>query len=202
MSSNLQGQIGNTSEQQNLSVTTVIRRKVKPGKEAEYEAWAREIASKALAFDGHQGVNLIPPAGKDDRYTLIFRFDSHEHLQAWEDSQTRKDLAKVGSELSEPETTEVKRYDSLEFWFDLEQKQKAPGRPAKYKMVTLTVLGLYPMIRFFIPLLPKIPVINLIYLLPDWLATVPALFITTGILTYLVMPLITKVFKFWLYPGS
>ena len=66
-------------------VTVVISRKVRPGKEAEFEAWLHGVCGDALRFPGHMGVNVLKPTEAGSReYVLIFRFDSYAHLAAWE----------------------------------------------------------------------------------------------------------------------
>jgi antibiotic biosynthesis monooxygenase (ABM) superfamily enzyme len=76
---------------------------------------------------GYCGVETIRP---DDgaavrQYVSIVRFDSYEHLHAWEQSGLREAwLARLPSGVVEAEA-EVARLEGLEFWF---QRASGGGR--------------------------------------------------------------------------
>ena len=58
-------------------VTTIISRKVKAGREAEYERWMAGICAAAPASPGYLGSEVIKPSSKSKpEYIIIFRFDS------------------------------------------------------------------------------------------------------------------------------
>ena len=59
---------------------------------ADYEAWLKEIIPAAKAFEGHKGVNIIRPNGSQRDYTIILHFESVDKLNAWFESEKRKDL--------------------------------------------------------------------------------------------------------------
>jgi len=63
---------------------------LRAGAEAQYEAWLKSITSAAQRFPGHRGVNIIRPPEGSGRYTIVLRFDTLEHLQAWLGSETRR----------------------------------------------------------------------------------------------------------------
>ena len=69
----------------------------------------------------------------------MFRFDSVEHLRAWEVSPERAELLAAGEELVH--STDVHRVSGLETWFAL------PGRtapaPPRWKMFVVSVVGIY-----------------------------------------------------------
>src|SRR5262245_32409243 len=48
---------------QSCPVTVVIRNRVRPGKEAEFEDWLRGITQAASQFDGYLGFNVVRPGG-------------------------------------------------------------------------------------------------------------------------------------------
>ena len=71
-------------------VTVTVSRRVKPGREAGYEAWLKHISGVAGRFPGHMGVNVIRPDGvRHKDYVTIVRFDSYRHLRHWEESPER-----------------------------------------------------------------------------------------------------------------
>src|SRR5207253_2829011 len=56
-------------------LTVVVRRRVKPGKESEFEAAMHEFIGFALSFPGHLDVHVLrPPASEPRDYTVVDRF--------------------------------------------------------------------------------------------------------------------------------
>ena len=70
---------------------------------------------------------------------MVFRFDSAQHLQDWEDSRERQTLLAEGEHLVE--ATDMHRVSGLETWFSL------PGRtapaPPKWKMFLVSATVFY-----------------------------------------------------------
>lgn len=66
-------------------LTVVVTWRVRKGREREFEAWRHEIAAAALKYPGHMGVNVILRSGAEREYVVIFRFDTYEHLRAWQE---------------------------------------------------------------------------------------------------------------------
>lgn len=75
-------------------VTTIVTWKIQEGREKQFETWRHEIEAAATKFPGHLGVNLIVPNNGSREYTVIFRFDTYEHLRTWQESDIRLDLLK------------------------------------------------------------------------------------------------------------
>jgi antibiotic biosynthesis monooxygenase (ABM) superfamily enzyme len=66
---------------------------VAPGKEAEFHALEGRLDTACQAFPGFLSVERVPPVpGVQDHWALRLRFDSAEHLQAWLDSEPRRQL--------------------------------------------------------------------------------------------------------------
>ena len=80
-----------TTREATQPVTVVVTRRVKPGREAAYEAWLERLIREASVLPGYLGTNVQRPAATGPReYTSVFRFDSVEHLRAFEDSDLRR----------------------------------------------------------------------------------------------------------------
>lgn len=174
-------------------VTVSISRRVRPGQEAAYEAWLHGIIDAASGFPGHQGVNILRPSGKTDgQYVLIYRYDSWANCENWEQSQTRATwVAKLG-DIVEGEA-QMERVTGLEFWFNLPEIP-AGAHASQHKMaLTLIVVVfclVYPLQVWLGPLLA------------DWPSALRSLLIViiqVLLMTYLVMPRVTKVLKGWLF---
>jgi hypothetical protein len=172
-------------------VTVVIRHRVRPGKEAEFEDWLRGITQAASPFHGYLGFNVVRPASPEQpEYVIFFRFDTFANLEQWEESETRRDwLGRLDPLTVRPPTRE--RHTGLEVWFT---PPSGHAQPARWKMAVVTFLAVYPLISLVqlvvVPLLEDLP-------LPVRTLATSALFV--GLMTYLVMPLMTRLFSGWLY---
>ncbi|PHM06309.1 antibiotic biosynthesis monooxygenase [Nostoc sp. 'Peltigera malacea cyanobiont' DB3992] len=182
-------------EQNDQFVTVVITQLVKPGCETAYEAWLKEITRVSRTYVGHMGTNVIcPQLGVRNEYVIIFRFDSYENLEVWMTSRDREHLLNQGKHLVES-APYVQKISGLEAWFSL------PGQPLKtpprYKTALLTWGAVYVLINllntFLVPLIRALPplIISLIITITMVL-----------LLTYVVMPRVSRLFSFWLYPKS
>lgn len=173
-------------------VTVVVNRRVKPGTEARVEEWLHGITAEALRFPGHLGVNVIrPPSAATGDYVLIFRFDTYEHLRAWEESPARAEWLKRAEEFTVG-APRVRKVTGLEYWFDAPGQ---PGPPPRHKMTLVTVLGIYPLLILLVPTLR-----SLLHGLPELIAALVSALIMVGLMTYAVMPLLTRLLAPWLFP--
>jgi antibiotic biosynthesis monooxygenase (ABM) superfamily enzyme len=174
-------------------VTTTVTRRVKPGHEAAYEAILASISGAAAAFTGYLGEEVFRPAGgQGGEYRIVYRFDSAAHLQAWLDSAERAAwLQQAEPHVAGPMHTQV--LTGLEGWFTLPTQ---PGTaPPPYKMAILTWVTIFPLITLVVvasaPLLGGLPLV--IRLGVTTLATV-------ALMTWVVMPRVTRLLHRWLYP--
>jgi len=72
-------------------VTVVTTRRVKPGREADFEVWLEGIGAEAARFPGLVGRRITRPADHDHpEYVIVFKFDSYPHLRAWTESPARR----------------------------------------------------------------------------------------------------------------
>jgi len=178
----------------NQPVTAVISQRIPRQHEADYERWMQGIAEAARQFPGHSGVTVIrPEAGICLDFIVIFSFDSYAHLKGWLDSDVRQQwLKKATPFVSKPEKVDI--LTGFETWFTLPNRasQKAPAR---YKMAILTTFAVFAVVQLLNPILMPI-FAPLPSLLGAWLVT----FVGVLMLTYVVMPRLTKLFYRWLYP--
>lgn len=71
--------------------TRVITYAVRPGKEAEFQAWQNSINEKCQQFSGFLGIDVHPPAVNESSsdWVVIYRFQNEETLKAWLESKER-----------------------------------------------------------------------------------------------------------------
>ncbi len=174
-------------------VTAVIRRTAKPGMEEQFELWLKGVGGDAMRFPGHLGTNIIRPASKSrPEYIIIFRFDTYQHLEDWETSVIRHRWVQRVQDLIVGET-HIHRLSGLEYWFSLEDLPEYDA-PPRIKMAVVTWLALFPLVLILQPLL-----LWLLYFLPMWTRIMIIAAVMVLLMTYAVMPMMTRVFKPWLF---
>jgi antibiotic biosynthesis monooxygenase (ABM) superfamily enzyme len=176
-------------------VTIVVRRKVRPGREADYEAWlARLTQGAAREFDGYLGAEFHRP-GPGGAYRSVFRFDGLDHLEAFERSDFRARMLAEGAELFEGDAA-WERMSGLEFWFDPPPGTRVP-QPSPHRMALVLIAVVFCLVLALNltlgPLMAGWP-------LPFRILLTVA--IQVGLMTYVVMPWLTPRIARFIYPTS
>ena len=177
-------------------VTATVTRRVKPGHQAAYEEFLAGIGGAAKAFPGYLGEEVFRPAtgGEGGEYRIVYRFDSSAHLRAWLDSPERAAwLARAEPHVAGPMRTQF--LTGLEGWFTLPAQPGAPP-PPPYKMAILTWVTIFPLITVVVVVLA--PLIGGLPLVPRLAVTTLA---TVSLMTWVVMPRVTRLLRRRLYPG-
>jgi uncharacterized protein len=176
-------------------VTAVASRRVKAGREREFEEWAAGILAAANGFRGYLGSEVLRPGDDpgDDEYRSVFRFDQASNMREWEGSEERHRWLRRADPLIHEEKVSV--LTGLETWFT---RPSRPGEPAppRYKMVAVTWLAVYPLITLILVLFGP-----LLGLLPMLLRTLVLTAVMVTLMTYVIMPRMTRLFSSWLYPA-
>lgn len=176
------------------TVSVVVRRRIHPELQAPFEAWLTGIIDAASNFEGHQGAQVLrPPDPANQDYVVLFRYATPAQLAAWQASKTARDWLERGKAFTKGEA-QIQRVTGLEFWFRV-PAGAARRPPPRYKMVVATVVGLYPLILFIAPLFGQ----NLQFL-PRPLNVLITTFCMVLLMTYAVMPLVTRGLSRWLFP--
>lgn len=172
-------------------VTVCIARRVVAGREADYEEWVKGITAEALKYPGHMGVNVIKPTSASREYVTIFRFDTYQHQRAWEDSQQRADWLERLNGLVEGEDS-VRNGTGLEFWFSLPELPMSHPSPHKMALVLLIVVfSLVVMLNYLLA--------SFVVGWPYFARVLLVVFLQVTLMTYLVMPRVTRLLQAWLY---
>jgi uncharacterized protein len=109
----------------------VFARRVKPGREANYENLAPQMVEASRAFPGQVAATVLHEVGSPD-YKLVYSFTDREALQAWLDSPERRRLLAQADELAEKHLR-VPPLTGLETWFALPH-QATLKPPPRWKM--------------------------------------------------------------------
>ncbi len=172
-------------------VTVLVARRVRPGKEVEFERWASELTRAASGFDGFLGAGLLRPGHVGELWHVVYRFASAGELARWEQSETRAELLAHGEQVMS--TTHERRMTGLETWFEV------PGRtapaPPRWKMFVVTSIVIFVLQLMLnlvlcrvasspIALVPRVALIS---------------FSVSAMMTWVVQPQLARLLEGWLY---
>jgi uncharacterized protein len=170
--------------------TAVFARTVKPGREAEYEALAREMVKASQAFPGQLAATMLHEEGSPN-YTVLYSFTDRPALEAWLDSPERRQLLRQADRLAE-QHARVQPLTGLETWFTLPH-QPTIKPPPRWKMWLISLLAIYPLVVAFqatiVPTIKALPLLVRSAILPLTLLT---------LMTFVVMPVVTRMVQPWL----
>ncbi len=187
---------GNRESQASLIVEHIVPK----GKGLSFRWWHSKLTRSARQFKGYVRTDLYPPVpGSQLKWYSIVHFDSPEHLSLWLKSNERETLIASGREIFE--SYQFKSFSTgLEGWFSRKAgaEQLGLGPPA-WKQNLAVVFGLYPVVIMQSMLFSAFGVMK------HWSFPSSMLInnlITSSILTWVVMPLVTRSLSFWLQPAN
>ena len=176
-------------------ITVVVFRRVKLGHEADYLVAMREFIDATRLVEGHLGMQIILPAAGSRDYTIIDRFANQMTRDAFTNSSSYHDWMQKLSDMTEGDPR-INELAGLEGWFSQGDVPALPS-PSKYKMATATLLGVFPV------------TLVLSFILDPLTASWPPIFRKTvfsalmvALLTWLVMPIITRLLHSWLFSDN
>ena len=173
---------------------SLISRSIKPGYEKDYDDWLRrflEFERKAL---GYLGTTVVLPGSTSSniRY-IIRRFTDKASMDIWDNSP---EVQKLLQEANRYSTRHYETATGLETWFML-PNLKPLMPPPRWKMAIVIFVAAYTTSMLSRSLLG--------FLLSDWPLTASTVVYSTILvisLTYLLLPILSRIFKQWLYPGG
>jgi antibiotic biosynthesis monooxygenase (ABM) superfamily enzyme len=186
-------------------VTVVVTRIAKRDKIREFEEWMDGIIHEAMKFEGHMGVNVIRPSDlSNPEYVIIFRFNTFENLAKWENSEVRRQWLAKSKEVAEGEPV-IEKQTGLEFWFtphsrtgrsvngDKAPTPIAPPPPPRYKMAIVITAVIFILVSILLPQIRQLTTGLHIHL-----STFIGVVIMVLLMTYVIMPSVTRLLGPWL----
>ena len=182
-------------------VTVSIVRHVAPDHAHQMLAWVRAGSSLAERFDGFLGTGWVRPRPESDEWHMLYRFTDHASLERWESSPQREWW--LGSAQGLVGESRVERRTGIEGWFDdplevdVEDLRPQAAAPPRWKQATVIWLTFFPLSLALGSLL----------LLTGWhlnivVRTLLTTLVATPIMTYGLLPWMTRRFDWWLHPRS
>jgi antibiotic biosynthesis monooxygenase (ABM) superfamily enzyme len=184
------------SDTNNDSVTVVVSRKVKSGYESQYENWLKRLLEEAKSMKGYMGSAVQEPAPGTKEYTSVFRFDNVENLRKFEESEIRTRYLREVVDYVEADAI-WKKFSGLEFWFSPPTGTIVP-QPSRFRMALVMIVVVYGLVISIGQLVSS--------LVGEVIPSYVRLFITISIeiflMTFILMPRLTKLLAKWIYPSS
>jgi uncharacterized protein len=179
----------------NDSVTVVVTRKVKRGRESQYEDWLRRLLNESKSMNGYIGATIQKPTSGSTEYTSIFRFDTVDNLRKFEESELRSKYLHEVVDYVEADAV-WKKYTGLEFWFSPPKGAIIP-QPSRFRMALLMIAVVFGLV---------VSIGQIVNMVAGEVPFYIRLFVTISIeiflMTYVLMPRITKLLSKWIYPSS
>lgn len=175
------------------TASSVFAYRIRADRESEFQGWRQRILEAVQEFEGFLGTESFDTLeGGEPEFIVVVRFDSRPHLDAWLASPVREkfmrevrdyvhhmDLRRIGS--------------GFEGWFDISH---ATAPPVRWRQALIVLSALFPVIMVMRHLLAPV-----FHLIPVPAAFLILLALDVSILTYVVMPLYTRLMAFWLKPA-
>lgn len=176
------------------AVTVLVRRRVKPGSESAYEAWLGQLLHDASTLPGYLGATVQRPGGTGPReYVSVFRFDSVEHLRAFEGSELRARAMAAVAPLVEGDAA-WDQLTGLEAWFEAPVGTLVP-QPSRPRMALLMITVVYLLVLAIGALIARVAGSA-----PAPLRLLATIAIEVALLTWVIMPFLTRRLSRWIYP--
>jgi antibiotic biosynthesis monooxygenase (ABM) superfamily enzyme len=175
-----------------MPIHIAITRRVKPGREAEFQQALREFFQTSFSHGGVLGATmLVPPPGSDSREFGILRtFADEKDRDDFYASPVFKAWEKKCEPLTESNSWRQRPLHGLEAWF-----RSPHNPPPKWKMAAATFAGVFPVAMVLnLTLGPAIREWHFVLRNAVFNAAVVTL------LSWVVMPVVTRLLRGWLQP--
>lgn len=175
---------------QQSSVSFTIEQNISQEKTADFFQWQCQVTQACRTFEGYLKTENLPPLPdiREKWHTTIY-FDTPENLTRWLESDTRRDLMKLRQNIGS--------YRFIGYKTGLEEWLLPRNTLPRWKQVLSVLFGLYPTIMLQTLLFIYVPILDH---LPLAVQVLLRNLMACFILTWFVMPLVRKIFQFWLDP--
>ena len=175
-------------------ITVSIRRQAKVGREGDYEAGLNAVLAEAVTLPGTSGATVLALGGSPASYQILLHFDDEAGRRAWSGSPVRRRWLERMDELTNG-IPEIEVLDAQHAWLVQRHRAGLVVAPLRHKVALLTWIGIYPVITVLLAFLgPRIapwPLVARTFVLTA--SAIP-------LMTWLVMPTVTRLAKPWLQP--
>ena len=184
--------IAQDSKVDDALVTVVVSHRVAEDQVEDFLAWQANVTQVESTFPGFSGSEVFRPVeGVQDEWTIAYKFDNAEHLDAWLTSDERQKL------LSDSRFADftLRRIDhSFGNWFEYGDEGSPP--PSDFKTSIAVWMGLYPTVVFLTLLTAPLG-------MPLWLGMLVGNLLSSFVMSYVTMPFYgNPILRFWMSPSK
>ena len=184
---------------QAVPVTVAVSRRADPARTDEVVAWVRAGTALAESFPGFLGAGFVRSAPGSGEWHVMYRFADADTLRGWEDSPQRRWW--LSSAQGIVEHTRVERRTGIEGWFDPPVDhvvetigEPEPAAPPRWKQAVTIWLAFFPL-----SLAATLLTARFLADVPLAGRTLLMTLVLTPLMTYLVLPRITRLLHRWLH---
>ena len=191
-------------------ITVSIRREVDPARISEATAWVQTGVNLANKYPGFLGSGWVRAGEQSQVWHMLYRFANEPTLDAWEQSPERSWWLSVGEGFVRSERS--RRRTGIEGWFDEpatgsvpvtdaaasaqgESDAELPTAPPRWKQAVTIWLGFFPVNLVLAYLVSPVPGWGE---LPIWVRVLATTVVLTPVMTYWVLPMVTRMLRSWL----
>jgi len=173
-------------------VTVVVTHPVDPDLVDEFLDWQERVTAAERTFPGFGGAEVFPPVpGLQEGWTTVFRFDTEDHLNAWLESPERRRLLDESAHFRDFELHRIGGLFGSWFSFGRDDAEVPP----EWKTALSVLVGLYPTVVLLTL------AINEVWENGElWATLLLGTAVSVTLLTWVVMPIVTRALRFWLVP--
>ncbi|WP_375389912.1 antibiotic biosynthesis monooxygenase [uncultured Amnibacterium sp.] len=176
-------------------VTVSITRRVPPERAKEAQAWLRSGQDLVAAMPGYLGSGWVRSEPDGEEWHMLYRFADGESLARWERSPQREWW--VASAVGIAEDAWSERRTGIEGWFDSRARAAItaprPPSPPRWKQMVSIFLVFYPL-----SLSIQLVLGGWLVTLEPWLRVLVTVAVASPLMTYLLLPLVTRALRPWL----
>ena len=177
-------------------VTTAVGRRVLDGREAEFVAWAESGMELVRRREGFLGAGWLRSGTAEDEWHVVHRFADERTLAAWIDSPERREWVGRGEGTARDDAW--RRLSGVEGWFAPLGSDDAgpPPAPPRWKQAVTIWLGFFPVsLLLALLVVPQLDALDVVA------RTLLTTLLTTPLMVYGVLPLVTRAVRPWLQRG-
>ena len=185
-------------------ITVSIRREVDPDRVAEATVWAQTGVTLANRYPGFLGSGWVRAGEQSTVWHMLYRFSNEQTLAEWEQSPERAWWLEMGKGFVRDERS--RRRTGIEGWFDEPPTGSIPAvadaafaplptAPPRWKQAVAIWLSFFPVNLAFALLASFVPPWDAV---PLALRVLLTTLVLTPIMTYWVLPWVTRMLRPWL----
>lgn len=175
--------------------TVVVSRRIKAGREADYEGAMRGFIDFALGCPGYQSISVLAPTAPNRDYTVVGKFASESARRAFTATPEYAAWMERLAELTDGDMGIVE-HSVLDEWVRSAVTTTAIS-PPKWKTAVATFIGVCPVVTalnfVLAPALKSWPLVA---------SSAVAAACVVALLTWVVMPVVSRLLRPWLYPTA